>query len=138
MDVTGTVTGGSLTAVVTILALCAYRRGLLCSSVRVGACAWVTYTCGLATVLITRGVPVVPGIAGAAAMAMLAVPMVVATYHCDRRHDSAGGREIAPRPVRWRITTTRLTRGKALPKYAGNEEDPVARYRAGVRPTSTS
>lgn len=138
MDVTGTVTGGSLTLVVTILTLCAYRRGLLRSSVRVGACGWLTYTCGLATVLITRGVPVVLGIAGAAGMAMLAVPMVVATYHYDRRHDSTGGREIAPRPARWLLTTTRLTRGKALPKYAGNDEDPAARYRAGVRPTSTS
>jgi hypothetical protein len=138
MDVTGTVTGGSLTLVVTVLTLYAYRRGLLCSSVRVGACGWLTYTCGLATVLITRGVPVVLGIAGAAGMAMLAVPMVVATYHCDRRHVSPGGREVGLRPVRRRITASRLTRATALPKHTGNEEEPAARYQAGVRPTSAS
>lgn len=137
MDVTGTVTGGALTLLVTVLALGAYRRGLLRSSIRVGACGWLTYTCGLATVLVTRGVPVVPGIAGAAAMAVLAVPLVVVAHHRDRRHESAGGREIAPRPVRWRVPAMRLTRGKASPGYAA-EEDLAARYRAGVRPTSTS
>ncbi len=87
MDVTGTLTGGSLTLAVTILALAGYRSGWLRSPMQVAACGWLTYTCGLATVLVTRGIPVLAGVLGAAVLAVLAMPLVVMAY----RHDAQRG-----------------------------------------------
>ncbi len=88
MDVTGTLTGGSLTLAVTTLALAGYRAGWLRSPLQVAACGWLTYTCGVATVLVTRGIPLLVSVVGAALLAVLAVPVVVAAY----RHDAQRGR----------------------------------------------
>jgi hypothetical protein len=85
MDVTGTLTGGSVTLVVTVLALAGYRTGRLRSPLQVAACGWVTYTCGLATVLVTRGIPVLVSVVGAALLAVAAMPIVMVAYRRDAR-----------------------------------------------------
>lgn len=108
MDVIGTLTGGSLTLVVTTLVLAGYRTGCLRSPLLVALCGWLTYTCGVATVLVTRGIPLLVSVLGAALLAVLAVPVVVAAY----RHDLHRGRvDRAPGEARAAHRPTSTTVG---------------------------
>jgi len=140
MDVIGTLTGSSLTLVVTALVLAGYRTGWICSRMRVAACGWLTYTCGLTTVLVTRGIPFLPSVTGAALLAVLAVSCVLAAYRRDRRYSAANGHESERRLVRferWRRWLQDCSAEETLSKRVG-EPGARAHYQSGIRWSSTS